>query len=110
MLFRFDDAGRFESIHVKVRARTVGGGAVPTSWQERMSNYEIHGQGAHPARSGMGAPRWLKPYWRGRIPSLSHEFAHERRIQLDAPKIHVRRYVAIGSLRWVAGLRKLGDR
>jgi hypothetical protein len=76
LLFRFDEAGLIASVRAEARARTVGGRVIPTPWEGRWRNYEI--------RDGMRVPlegevAWIlpegpKPYWRGRVTSLSHEF------------------------------------
>jgi hypothetical protein len=61
----------------EARARTADGKTIPTPWEGRWSNYEL--------RSGMlipleGEVAWVfpegpKPYWRGRITSLTCEFS-----------------------------------
>jgi len=76
MLFRFNAAGLIESARAEARARTAGGKTIPTPWEGRWSNYEL--------RNGMlipleGEVAWVfpegpKPYWRGRITSLTCEF------------------------------------
>ncbi|MEW6173715.1 MAG: DUF6544 family protein [Bacillota bacterium] len=76
MLFRFNEAGLIESVRAEARGRTVGGTVIPTPWEGRWSHYEL--------RYGMRIPlegevAWLlpegpKPYWRGRITSLTYEF------------------------------------
>jgi len=77
LLFRFNDEGLIESAHADARGRTVGDTVVPTPWEGRWSRYEF--------RDGMRIPlegevAWLlpegpKPYWRGRITSVTYEFA-----------------------------------
>jgi hypothetical protein len=77
LTFRFDEAGLIESVRAEARGRTVKGAVVPTPWEGRWRNYEL--------RDGMRVPlegevAWMlpegpKPYWRGRITSLSHELA-----------------------------------
>ncbi|HET9065233.1 MAG TPA: DUF6544 family protein [Gemmatimonadales bacterium] len=74
--FVFDDAGLIGSVHATSRGRTVGGTTVPTPWQGRFWNYT--------ERNGMRIPQdgevaWLlptglKPYWRGQLTSISHDF------------------------------------
>jgi hypothetical protein len=76
LLFRFDEAGLIDSVRADARGRTVGGRAIPTPWEGRWKDYEL--------RDGMRVPlegevAWIlpegpKPYWRGRITSLSFEF------------------------------------
>lgn len=77
LLFRFDAQGLVASVRAEARGRTVQGKVVPTPWEGRWRNYEI--------REGMRVPTegevaWLlpegaKPYWRGRLTRLAHEFA-----------------------------------
>ncbi len=77
MLFRFDADGLIESVRAEARGRTVGDAVIPTPWEGRWSRYEV--------RDGMRIPvqgevAWLlpegpKPYWRGRIMSITYEFA-----------------------------------
>ena len=77
LLFRFDESGLIESVRADARGRTVGGVAIPTAWEVQWSNYQM--------RDGMCIPTggevaWLLPegpqtYFRGRITSLSYEFA-----------------------------------
>ena len=77
LLFRFNENSLIESVRAEARGRTVGGVVIPTPWEGRWSNYE--------RRDGMRIPTggevaWLlpdgpQPYFRGRITSLSYEFA-----------------------------------
>ena len=77
MLFRFREDGLIASARAENRMRTVGDSAVPTEWEGRWSSYE--------RRDGMMVPlegevAWIlpegrKPYWRGSITSIRHEFA-----------------------------------
>ena len=77
LLFRFDQSGLIQSIRADARGRTVAGVAIPTPWEAQWSNYQL--------RDGMCIPTegevaWLlpegpRPYFRGRITSLSYEFA-----------------------------------
>jgi len=76
LLFRFDEAGLIASVRADARGRTVGREVIPTPWEGRWKRYEL--------REGMRVPlegevAWIlpegpKPYWRGRITSLSYEF------------------------------------
>ncbi|MFH1369775.1 MAG: DUF6544 family protein [Planctomycetota bacterium] len=76
MLFRFNKDGLIESVRAEARGRTVGGTVIPTPWEGRWSQCEL--------RDGMRIPlegevAWIlpegpKPYWRGRITSLTYEF------------------------------------
>jgi hypothetical protein len=77
LLFQFDEAGLIASVRAEARGRTVAGRVVPTPWQGRWWNYGM--------RDGMRVPlegevAWLlpegpRPYWRGRITSVSYEVA-----------------------------------
>jgi len=77
MLFRFGTDGLITSALAEDRMRTVGNVVVPTEWEGRWSSYE--------RRDGMMVPivgevAWIlpegrKPYWRGSITSIRHEFA-----------------------------------
>ncbi len=77
ILFHFNENGLIESVRAEARGRTVAGEVIPTPWQGRWSNYEI--------RDGMlipleGEAAWMltegpKPYWRGRIRSITYEWA-----------------------------------
>jgi len=77
MLFRFGTDGLITSALAEDRMRTVGTSAVPTEWEGRWSSYE--------RRDGMMVPivgevAWIlpegrKPYWRGSVTSIRHEFA-----------------------------------
>ena len=76
MLFTFDEEGLIETVWAESRGRAVGGEVVPTPWRGRFRNYE--------ERGGMRVPldgevAWLppggeKPYWRGRIDEIDHDF------------------------------------
>lgn len=76
LLFRFDEAGLIASVRAEARGRTVGREVIPTPWEGRWWRYNL--------RDGMRVPlegevAWIlpegpKPYWRGRVTSLSYEF------------------------------------
>ena len=75
--FEFDEAGMIASVTTQARGRTVAGKIIQTPWQGRFWNYA--------ARSGIQVPlegevAWLlpegpKPYWRGHLVNIAHEFA-----------------------------------
>ncbi len=77
LLFRFGENGLIESVRAEERARTVGDKVFPTPWEGRWNRYEL--------RHGMRIPlegevAWMlpggpRPYWRGRIASLTYEYA-----------------------------------
>jgi len=76
MLFAFGESGLVEAVRAEARGRMVGGEFVPTPWQGRFWN--------NCERGGMRVPldgevAWLlpsrdRPYWRGRITEIAHEF------------------------------------
>lgn len=76
MLFAFGESGLVEAVRAEARGRMVGGEFVPTPWQGRFWN--------DCERGGMRVPldgevAWLlpsrdRPYWRGRITEIAHEF------------------------------------
>ena len=76
LLFRFNDDGLIGSVRAEARGRVVNGAVIPTPWEGRLWRYEL--------RDGMHVPMeaevaWVlaegpKPYWRGRIMTLSYEF------------------------------------
>jgi hypothetical protein len=75
--FRFGDDGLVESVRAPSRGRTVGGQVVPTPWEGRWSGWERRGGMLVPL-SGEAAwllPEGRRPYWRGTITALDHEFA-----------------------------------
>jgi hypothetical protein len=77
MLFTFKDNGLTDTVQAEARGRAVGGEVVPTPWRGRFWNYE--------ERAAMRVPldgevAWApsegeRPYWRGHITEISHEFA-----------------------------------
>ena len=76
MLFRFNEKNLIESVRAEARGRTVGGKVIPTPWEGRWKRYERR-DGMHIPLEGEAAwmlPEGPKPYWRGRIVSLTYEF------------------------------------
>ena len=77
LVFRFDEQGLIESVRAEQRGRTVGREVIPTPWEGRWSNYEVH--------DGMLVPRtgevaWLLPegpktFWRGVVRMIKYDFA-----------------------------------
>ena len=55
----------------------MGGKVVPTPWQGRFWNYEERGGMLVPLEGEVARvlPEGEKPYWRGSITEISHEFA-----------------------------------
>jgi uncharacterized protein DUF6920 len=77
MLFTFDEEGLIDTVRAEERGRTVGGEVVPTPWRGRFWNYEERGGMLVPMS---GEVAWLppegeKPYWRGHITEIDHDFA-----------------------------------
>jgi len=77
MLFRFNDANLIESVRAEARGRTAGDAIIPTPWEGHWQRYELHHNLCIPME---GEAAWLltegiRPYWRGRVTSLSYEFA-----------------------------------
>jgi hypothetical protein len=77
MLFTFNEQDLIDTVRAEARGRTVGDRIVPTPWRGRFWNYEERGGMLVPID---GEVAWLlpegeKPYWRGHITEISHEFA-----------------------------------
>lgn len=77
LLFVFNEEGLIDQVYADSRYRSVAGKLVATPWSGRFWNYEV--------RNGMRVPldgevTWIlpegpKPYWRGRITAITHQFA-----------------------------------
>ena len=76
MLFTFDEEGLIETVRAEARGRAVGGEVVPTPWRGRFRNYEEHGGMLVPLNGEVAwvPPEGEKPYWRGRIDEIDHDF------------------------------------
>ena len=76
MLFRFNGDGLIESGRCEERGRIVAGAVIPTPWECRCNNYELHDGMLIPIDGEVSwiLPEGAKPYWRGRIKRLSYEF------------------------------------
>lgn len=76
LTFHFNEAGLIDGVRADARARMVGGATTYTPWQGKFWSHEL--------RNGMLVPlegevAWLlpegaKPYWRGRLQTVSYEF------------------------------------
>lgn len=77
MLFTFGDDGLTETVRAEARGRTVGGRVVPTPWQGRYWRYEPRAGMLVPMEAEVAwlTPEGARPYWRGRIVDIHHEFA-----------------------------------
>jgi hypothetical protein len=75
--FHFNAEGLVDAIRTDSRPRTVAGKSINTPWLIRVWNYQFH-QGLRVPAEGEVA--WVLdngtyPYWRGRIDSVSYQFA-----------------------------------
>jgi hypothetical protein len=77
MRFTFDARELIETVHAEARGRSVGGEVVPTPWRGRFWNYEERSSMLVPLDGEVAwhLPEGEKPYWRGHIAPISHEFA-----------------------------------
>ena len=93
LLFLFGENGLIKSVRAESRGRTVGGVAIPTPWEVRLSNYEL--------RDGMCVPTvgevaWVLPegpksYFRGRVTRLRYEFAQSGQFKTEHILVKSRR-------------------
>jgi len=76
LLFHFDNEGLIKTVRADARGRTVGETIVPTPWQGRFWRYEVHNGMRVPMEGDVAwlLPEGEKPYWRGRIATISYEF------------------------------------
>jgi hypothetical protein len=76
MLFAFNDSGLIETVCAEGRGRMVSGKIVRTPWQGRFWNYNEHKRMRVPLDGEVAwlLPAGAKPYWRGRITEIAHEF------------------------------------
>jgi len=77
LLFHFEEDGLIDTVRAEARGRTIGAKMVPTPWQGRFWNYAVR-EGMRVPLEGEVAwllPEGVKPYWRGRITSVTYEFA-----------------------------------
>lgn len=77
LLFRFNDAGLIESFRAESRGGMVGKEMVMAPWEGRFANYQTYGGMSVPT---LGEVAWIrpdgrKPYFRGTITALRHEFS-----------------------------------
>ncbi|MDD2880459.1 MAG: hypothetical protein PHQ58_08475 [Rhodoferax sp.] len=77
LLFRFDDAGLIESFRAEARGGMVGKVMVQAPWEGRFSNYQTHNGMSTPFAGEVAwmRPGGCKPYFKGTVTLLSHEFA-----------------------------------
>ena len=77
LLFRFNADDLIDSLRAEARGALIDGVTVPTPWEGRWSNYELHDGMRIPTE---GEVRWMfpagpGPYWRGRITSIVYQLA-----------------------------------
>jgi hypothetical protein len=77
LLFRFNADGLIDSMRAEARGAMIDGVSVPTPWEGHWSKYELHDGMRVPME---GEVAWMLPagpwpYWRGRITSITYEFA-----------------------------------
>ena len=77
LLFRFNDAGLIDSVCAEARGGRVGDKVVMMPWECRLSDYRVHGAMTLPftGEAAWIRPEGRRPYFRGTITSLKHEFA-----------------------------------
>lgn len=77
LLFRFDDAGLIASFRAEARGGMVGKVMVQAPWEGRFSNYQTHNGMSTPFAGEVAwmRPEGRKPYFKGCVTLLSHEFA-----------------------------------
>ena len=77
LLFRFDEAGLVTSVHADARGAGVGKDAVMLPWECSASNYQLRYGMMVPTVGGAAwmRPEGRKPYFIGKLTSLTYEFA-----------------------------------
>ena len=77
VLFRFNDDGLIDSVRAEARGGWVGNQVVMMPWECRLSDYRVHGAMTLPftGEAAWIRPEGRRPYFRGTITSLKHEFA-----------------------------------
>jgi hypothetical protein len=77
LLFRFNDAGLIDSVRAEARGGMVGDKVVMMPWECSLSDYREHGGMTIPftGEAAWILPEGRRPYFRGTITSLNHEFA-----------------------------------
>ena len=77
LLFRFDEAGLVTSVHADARGAGVGKDAVMLPWECSASNYQLRDGMMVPTVGGAAwmRPEGRKPYFIGKLTSLTYEFA-----------------------------------
>jgi hypothetical protein len=77
LTFRFNDAGLLDTVHADARGRLDGKRLEQMPWEGRFWNYAVRDGMQVPLQGEVAwlAPQGRKPYWRGRIETISYEFA-----------------------------------
>ena len=77
LLFHFNADDLIDSVRAEARGALIDGVSVPTPWEGHWSSYELR-DGMHIPTEGEVAwvfPEGTRPYWRGRITSITYAFA-----------------------------------
>ena len=77
LVFRFNDAGLIDSVRAAARGCMVGGRVVMMPWECTFADYQVRDGMTVP---GTGEAAWIRPsgrspYFRGKVTSVSYEFA-----------------------------------
>jgi hypothetical protein len=77
LLFRFNDAGLIDSFRAEARGAGIGTEMILLPWEGRWSDYQVRGGMTVPLTGEVAwmRPEGRKPYFVGRVTSLSYEFA-----------------------------------
>jgi hypothetical protein len=77
LVYQFDAQGLISSVRSDGRFREVDGIQVATPWQGRFWNYDVRHGHTIPleGEAAWRLPDGLKPYWRGRMTSITYGFA-----------------------------------
>ena len=77
LLFHFQEDGLIDTVLAEARERILGGKTITAPWQGRFWNYAIRDVMRVPLDGEVAwlMPEGAKPYWRGRITSMTYEFA-----------------------------------
>jgi hypothetical protein len=77
LLFRFNDAGLIESFRAEARGAMVGKDVLMLPWEGNWSNYQTQGGLTVPFTGEVVwiRPEGRKPYFRGTVSALRHEFS-----------------------------------
>jgi hypothetical protein len=79
LTFHFNEAGLIDGVRADARARVVGGATVHTPWQGKFWSHELRNGMLVPLEGEVAwllseGPEGAKPYWRGRLQTVSYTF------------------------------------